>query len=242
MSDNLLCCQGLDKSFGKTQVLKDINLEVRHGEIFGLLGLNGVGKSTLIKCILQLFKYQKGSITFEDRPIRSDDIQKYFGFLPENFSPYGNLSARELLSILAWGVNVSINEVDVLLESMDLKTKQHVKVKSYSRGMIQRLGLAMSMLKKAKIIILDEPTLGLDPIGQICIINILKDLKKEGCTIFFTSHILSQVEEVCDRIGVIKEGTLSFTGTVSDALEKHKTSCLQEAFLKEVGFKESEQH
>jgi ABC-2 type transport system ATP-binding protein len=230
----ILSLRNLSKYFGKTIALEDINLEIKEGETFGLLGPNGAGKTTLIRTQLTLAKPTQGEIFFRDKPLESSSIIKHFGFLPENFQPYGNLCGGEFLKIMAKGLERRASGIDSLLKTVGLLEQKDKLIRAYSRGMIQRLGLAMSLLKDPEVIILDEPTLGLDPIGQAEILNLLINLNKEGKTIFFSSHILSQIERVASRIAIIHKGRLRFTGSIKEFAEKHHCLTLEEAFLTEV--------
>ena len=232
---SIISLSNVNKRFGKNLVLNGIDLEVKSGEIFGLLGVNGAGKTTLMRSLLGLLKINDGSSKFKGQPITPRDIKNHFGFLPESFLPPRNLKAFEFLNILGKGLNRNRKDVESLLDRVGLSQHKKKPIRAFSRGMIQRLGLATCLLKNPEVIILDEPTLGLDPVGQKSILAILKDLNQQGKTIFFSSHILTQMEELCSRISIIHSGKISFVGTVSEAMNKHKVSSLEEAFLKEVG-------
>lgn len=234
MNSNILCCRNLSKYFGEVIALEGVNLEIRKGEIFGLLGPNGAGKTTLLRCILKLINPTQGEIFFKERFLLNGDIQENFGFLPENFQPPANLTAFEFLKILGWVFNLKTLKIDSLLTQVGLKDEKNRAIKTYSRGMIQRLGLATALLKEPELILLDEPTLGLDPLGQSQILNLLIELNKQGKTIFFSSHILSQIEKVAHRIGIIHQGKLRFVGSVEEIMKKHNSFSLEEAFLREV--------
>ena len=239
MNSTILCCRNLSKHFCKVVALEDINLEIKQGELFGLLGVNGAGKTTLIKCIIKLINPTSGRIFFKDNPILNRDIQDNFGFLPENYMPPGNFSARELLGVLGWGMCVESSRIQVCLQQVGLAEYADRLIKKYSRGMIQRLGLALALLKDPEMIILDEPTLGLDPLGQDLILNLLVTLNKQGKTIFFSSHNLSQIEKMCHRIGIIHRGELGFVGGITEFVNKQKNASFEEAFLKEIRQNES---
>lgn len=231
---SLLSLSGICKKFKKTEVLKGINLQIERGEIFGLLGVNGAGKTTLIRSILGLLKIDSGQILFKDRSRQPKDIQKQFGFLPENFLPPKNLKGFEFLKILGSGFNLGSSRVMSLLDLVGLRQHAHKAIRAYSRGMIQRLGLATCLLKDPEVIILDEPTLGLDPLGQKQVLRIISDLNQKGKTIFFSSHILSQVEQLKARIAILNSGVITSAMRVDEILAKHSVSSLEEAFLKEV--------
>ncbi len=201
---------------------------------FSGLGVNGAGNTTLIRSLLGLIKLTSGSIKFKGSPLTADEIQKNFGFLPENFLPPKNLKAFEFLKILGRGFGCQPQEAVSLLEMAGLKPHRKKYIREFSRGMIQRLGLATCLLKKPQVLVLDEPTLGLDPVGQRSILEILAGLKQKGKTIFFSSHILAQVENLCSRIGILHEGQLIFVGTVQEIIRKHNVASLEQAFLEEV--------
>ncbi|MFA7677078.1 MAG: ABC transporter ATP-binding protein [Candidatus Omnitrophota bacterium] len=226
---------GINKSFARTKVLKGINLDIFSGEIFGLLGVNGAGKTTLIKALLGLINIDSGRVEFQGRSRSYSDINSQFGFLPENFSPPKKLKAIEFLSILGRGLGVKPLEAHNLLELMGLKEEKNKYIKTFSRGMIQRLGLAACLLKSPKVIVLDEPTLGLDPLGQVKVIELLRQLNKDGKTIFFSSHILSQMQGLCSRVGIIHSGAIKSVSKVEELLDRYATDSLEEAFLKEIG-------
>lgn len=234
MRSTILFVQQLNRSFGKTTALDGVSLEIKEGEIFGLLGPNGAGKTTLIRCIMKLIKPTSGQIFFKGAAFQEKDIPQSFGFLPENFLAPAHLSAGEFLSILAYGLAIKASRVDYCLEQVGLQEQRNKLIKGYSRGMIQRLGLAIALLKQPEVIILDEPALGLDPIGQNQMLGLLLELNQQGKTIFFSSHILSQIEKVAHRIGILHRGTLRFAGGIKDFLAKHNSFSLEEAFLKEV--------
>lgn len=231
----LISFENIKKRFARTIVLEDINLQINKGEIFGLLGLNGAGKTTLIRCLLGLLRPSAGAIFFNSSALSANNIRKGFGFLPENFSPPLNLKAEEFLRILGYGLGARTKDVKRLLELVDLKEHSRKYLKTYSRGMIQRLGLAACLLKNPEVIILDEPTLGLDPLGQKQVLEMLSSLNQQGKTIFFSSHILSQLEKVCARIGIIHCGRIRFIGAAQEVIQKHNAFSLEEAFLREIG-------
>jgi len=238
MAESIIEVGNLCKTFGKFPVLKDISLTVFEGEIFGLLGLNGAGKTTLIKSMLHLIKPQKGEIKYKGRPLLPSHIYKEFGYLPERFMPPLEITAKELLEFLGMSLGVNLLTVSFLLEKFNLGGRK--KIKYYSRGMVQRLGLCCALLKSPEVIILDEPTLGLDPLGQRDILKLLLDINREGTTIFFSSHNLLQVERICHRIAIIKKGEIMFCGKIEELKASHATESFEEAFLKETNHSNNE--
>lgn len=235
MDENYIiqCCD-LSKRFGELNALKKISLNIKKGEVFGLLGTNGAGKTTLIRCLMNLVSPTAGKIFFKKEVLRASNVQSKFGFLPEAFQPPQNLTGFQLINILHKGLGaISLNPDEILCE-VGLEDKKFDKIRNYSRGMIQRLGIAISLLKAPEVLILDEPTLGLDPVGQIHMLNLLDKLNKEGKTVFFSSHILTQIEKICHRIGVVHKGELKFIGTLDEILKKYNTDSLEDAFLTAV--------
>ena len=231
--ENILLIDNLHKNFGKSEALRNISLTIRKGEIVGLLGLNGAGKTTLLRCILRLINPCGGQIKFNDEILTPNHIHRYFGYLPEVFQPPIDLSACELLSFLSKTVPAPL-AVEECLERVGLLKEKDKRIKTYSRGMIQRLGLALILLKNPEVILLDEPILGLDLVGQKQAFEIIKELNSKGKTIFFSSHLLFHIEKCCHRIGIIHRGKLQFTGGVEEFLEKHKSDSFEESFLKEI--------
>lgn len=233
--ENILTVSGLDKSFLGHRVLDNLNLEVRQGEIFGLLGLNGAGKTTLFKCILRLLHYDKGDILYKNEAVTPRIIHSSIGYLPEFYLPPGELKGREYLKLLSFAVKGKPVDVDQLLKRTDLDPQKMIG--DYSRGMIQRLGLAISLLKAPEFIILDEPTLGLDPVSRLSLLNWLKELNAEGRTILLASHDFAQVAKLCQRIAILHDNTIKYSGTISELLAKFSANDLEEAFLKQIGEK-----
>ncbi len=214
----------LTKSFGKLRVLNKVSIDIHEGEIFCLLGANAAGKTTLMRCLLGLLKFQSGEISLSAKT----------GFLPENFSPYRYFRGKELLYDFRTK-NISKEKCDSLLEMAGLALSKDRYIREYSRGMIQRLGIALALSTDPEILVLDEPTLGLDPLGQKQVLDLMRVLKGQGKTIFFSSHILSQVEGVCDRLGIISHGRMVFLGAVEELLKKKGASSLEEAFILTAG-------
>jgi ABC-2 type transport system ATP-binding protein len=229
----ILSIEGLRKEFGAASILQGISLSINEGEIFGLLGLNGAGKTTLLRCLLGLLNFSQGKILFKKNPIAQEDIHRYFGYLPEDFQPPLNLSAIELLDLLGRTLSKRA-PADECLKQVGLLKEKDKKIRDYSRGMIQRLGLSLTLLKDPEVIVLDEPILGLDLIGQRQAFEILKGLNTKGKTIIFSSHLLFHIEKYCSRVGIIHGGALRFTGKIEELLGKHNTSSLEEAYLNEV--------
>ena len=209
-------------SIRKYNVIKDLSLEVYEGETFGFIGPNGAGKTTTIKMIMGLIFPDQGSIKIFGEDISDLSVKEKIGFLPENPSFYGYLTGREFLEFYGqlYGLN-SIErkeKAEKLISLVDLANFGSMQMRKYSRGMIQRIGLAQALLNDPDLIILDEPMSSLDPIGRREFRDIILDLKREGKTIFFSSHILQDTEMICDRVGIIKGGEMKLQGKLSDLI------------------------
>ena len=209
---------------GFVYALKHLNLEIEKGEIFGFLGPNGAGKSTTIKLILDIIRPTSGKANLFDIDVSNPESRKRVGYLPENPSFYDYLSAEELLWFAGRVHNISesniIKKTGELLEILDLTEAKSTPLRKYSKGMVQRAGLAHALIHEPDLLILDEPSSGLDPIGRRTVADLLLDLKKQGKTIFFSSHILHDVETICDKVGIIAEGELRFCGKISEVLHQ----------------------
>ena len=208
----------------KINALNELSLNVPAGTIFGLLGPNGAGKTTLIKILLGIIYPTFGSAKILDTDISNYSVKKKIGYLPENhkYPPY--LNAKEILSFFGKlsGVDgLTLNKkIDELLETVKLTEWKKTKAKAYSKGMLQRLGLAQALINDPELIFLDEPTDGVDPIGRKEIRDVLIELKNKSKTIFLNSHLLSEVELITDRVGILNKGKLLREGTVKELTEK----------------------
>ena len=220
----------VSKSYENKKVVKNINLEIKEGEIFGFLGPNGAGKTTTIKMIVGLNQPTTGAISINGRGMNMKS-RALIGFMPEDPYFYEHLTAKEFMDFMKKLFPKSDQDISKLLELVGLKDKESVKISTFSKGMKQRLGLAQALVNNPKYLFLDEPLDGLDPIGRREFKKILLDLKQEGKTIFFNSHILSDVEEICDKIGIINEGKLIYSGTIKDF---SKGKSLEERFVEVI--------
>ena len=200
----------LTKIYDKVPVVNNLSLNVKKGEIFGFLGPNGAGKTTTIKSILGLIHKNSGSIKINGVDISTNGkkVKKNIGYLPERVAFYQNLTAVQNLNFYAEMKHVPHGECVNLIIEMGLKEHAHKKVGKFSHGMIQRLGMARAMLGNPSILILDEPTGGLDPRGVKLIREKMKELNKKDVTIFVSSHILSEIQAVADQVGIIDRGIL----------------------------------
>ena len=202
------------------QALNGISLEVDEGAIFGLLGPNGAGKTTLVKILLGLVHPTSGTARLFDRPAGSPAARHRIGFVPENHRFPGFFTATQTLHAYGRLADVPRTErnqrIPQLLKRLNLDGRGDTKVKTFSKGMLQRLGLAQALLNEPDLLFLDEPTGGVDPVGRRAIRDIVLTLQDEGKTIFLNSHLLSEVEKVCTQIAILRDGTLVRQGSVDE--------------------------
>lgn len=220
----------------KVRAVNDLSFEVHQGEVFGLIGPNGAGKSTTIRMLLGLIRPDSGVIMFRGKPLGEAGIQKITGYLPENPYLYDHLSLHELLDFCGRtsGLDSSVitERGQVLMTKLNLLEVQKRPLRTFSKGMLQRAGICFALLHDPAIIVLDEPMSGLDPIGRKMVFDLVMELKGEGKTIFFCSHILNDVERLCDRIGLIHQGRLVRSFDRSDFFRPDgKTVILEAAYL-----------
>ena len=206
----------------RVQAVKDLDLTVHEGEIFGFVGPNGAGKTTTIKMLMGLIFPTSGSARIFDAPIPSREAKRRIGFLPEHPVFHDFLTGREALSFFARLSGVPSGRIDVrveeLLELVGLTDAADRQIRKYSKGMQQRIGIAQSLAADPAFLILDEPMSGLDPIGRKEVRDLILELRRRGKTVFFSTHILPDVESICDRVGVILGGRLRDVGRISDLL------------------------
>jgi ABC-type multidrug transport system ATPase subunit len=216
------------------QVLKDISLQVPEGSIYGFLGPNGAGKTTTLKLILGLLKKQQGDIMLRGQPFEKDRVGmlRNLGSFIETPSLYGHLSAKENLLIWQKIWQCPPSNITHALELVGLAGAGSKKVRQFSLGMKQRLGIAVAILHKPSLLILDEPTNGLDPHGILDVRELLTTLnRQEGATILVSSHLLSEIEKLVTHTGIIHKGGMIFQGTLQTLLDRHPQSDLEKIFL-----------
>ncbi len=223
----------LSKSFGEFKALNDLSLDVKQGEIYGFIGRNGAGKSTTMNIIAGLSKADTGTCVVNGYDVATINhpSELKLGYLPENPSFQGWLTAEETLMFLANPKrNDTRQRIDYLLNWVGLSEARRRRVGGFSRGMKQRLGLACALIHDPELIILDEPSSALDPEGRSDILSLIKDLKKQGKTIILSTHILSDVERVCDRIGLIHQGKVILEKDLDSLMNDHNKPILDVEF------------
>jgi ABC-2 type transport system ATP-binding protein len=209
----------LNKSFCNRQVLQDLNLQIEPGEIYGLLGANGAGKTTTINIICNLLKADSGEITLSNQPV-SEATKKLIGIAPQENLLYKSLSCEENLRFFAdiYGLNREIREKQIkeTLAAVNLLERKKSPVEKLSGGMQRRLNMAVALVHQPKLVILDEPTTGLDIEARYEIWELIKQLKNQGITILLTTHLLDEAERLCQRIGILKQGRILAEGTLEE--------------------------
>jgi len=224
----MLESRGLSKTYRvgllgrRLKALENLTLTVERGEIFGLVGPNGAGKSTAIKMFLGIIRPTSGSASIDGHPIGTVESRARLGFLPENPALYEFLTGREYLemvgSLLKLPKKSRTERIDSLLELVGLAHAHDLGIRKYSKGMVQRLGLAQALMGDPAVVILDEPMSGLDPIGRKDVRDLIFKLRDEGRTVFFSTHILPDVEMICDRVALLSKGRLTDVGRLDDLL------------------------
>ncbi len=204
------------------RALDALTLSVDEGEVFGFLGPNGAGKSTTLKLLMQLIYPTSGTARIFGRAVGDSSIKKRIGFLAENPYYYDYLTAEELLAYFARlfgyrGADVT-SRVTRVLDEVGIAEQRRMKLRALSKGLLQRVGLAQALINDPELIFLDEPMSGLDPLGRRQVRDLILKLRQRGCTIFFSSHILSDAESLCSRVGIMAQGRLVSSGRVSDML------------------------
>ena len=225
----------LVKRYGSLEALKQVDLEVPAGEAFGLVGANGAGKTTLIKCMLDLCDYDSGSIELFGIGARAPESRRRLAYVPERFVPPHYLRCREFLELLLSisGVRYDAAAAERLLAELDLDAHALERpVRQLSKGMTQKLGLAGCFLLERDLYVLDEPMSGLDPAARVAVKSVLRRLAAEGRTLFFTSHVLADVEELCSSIAVLDRGNVRFRGPPAALCARYAESRLEQAFMR----------
>jgi ABC-2 type transport system ATP-binding protein len=230
----IITVKNISKSYGSMPAVQDLSFNVKQGDFFGFLGPNGAGKTTTIRMLTGIIPQDSGEITISSLADTDRiELQKIIGVIPESRGFYDWMSGEEYLLFFAnlYNVKSPTDVVNNLLGKVGLASRKNSKISTYSRGMKQRIGLARALINNPKILFLDEPTLGLDPRGQEDIQNLLKQLNKQGTTIFFSSHQLNEVANLCSTVAIINHGKLVAQGTIE---EIQKQVNLQGSSLKDL--------
>jgi ABC-2 type transport system ATP-binding protein len=230
MSDYAIQSTALGKTYRsrlsgrRITALRSLDLDVRRGEIFGLLGPNGAGKTTAVKLLLGLTRATVGTASILGLPVSDPDSRRSVGYLPEGHRFPGYLTGRETLSIFGRmsGVDPRVlkERMVPLLERLRIAEWIDVRVKKYSKGMTQRLGLASALIHQPEVLLLDEPTDGVDPVGRREIRDLLREVAEQGTTVFINSHLLSEIELTCDRVAVLRRGEVAAVGSIEELTRK----------------------
>lgn len=233
---NALEVNDLCKSYLSTPVLRGLSFSVQQGEFFGFAGINGAGKSTFLKCLLDFCHYESGAISIFGVDSKKTEARARLAFLPERFNPPYYLTGEQFLQMMMKLQNVPYDagQARQMLTELDLDLSALKKsVRSFSKGMTQKLGLLGCFLAQRDFYILDEPMSGLDPKARALVKRQFKKLKERGATLFFTSHALADIEEVCSRMAVLDGGTIQFIGTPAEMRAQHPgTTSLEECYLR----------
>ncbi len=214
--------ENLSKDYGSLTAVANLNLTIQQGDIFGFIGPNGAGKTTTMRILVTLLEPTHGTAFIDGLDVRKKGkkVRKLVGYMPDFMGVYDDLKVFEYLEFFAAAFAIERKKrktiVDGVLELTDLQSKRSATVDSLSRGMQQRLGLARVLIHDPKVLILDEPASGLDPRARIEIRELLRELKRMGKTIMISSHILSELEEICDHVGIIEHGRMVFSGTLEE--------------------------
>jgi len=224
---------------GTKVALHGLNLSVYPGETFGFLGPNGAGKTTTMNVLLGFVNATSGNAYLFGQNVQEPIARQRIGYLPELTYYYKFLTAEELLRFYARIFNIPKSEresrIDSVLKLVELDHARKRQIKTYSKGMQQRAGLAQALINNPDLLILDEPTSGLDPIGRMKVREIIQRLKNEGKTVFFSSHELGEVETICDRVAILYQGELKRVGEVADIVREYNCD-LEQAFLRIIGY------
>ena len=230
--------EGLTKTFKPSwpwqkavPVLSDVTLAVEQGEIFGFLGPNGAGKTTTMKVLLGLTRADRGHLRVLGRPAGDVEVHRRVGYLPESPYFYDYLTAEEFLLFYAQLGGLRHGKlsraVSDLLDRVGLAHARHLQLRKFSKGMLQRIGLAQALIHDPDLVILDEPMSGLDPLGRKEVRDLILELRDRGKTVFFSTHIISDVEMICDRVGILVKGTIRALGSIEDLVNRQAADSVE---------------
>jgi ABC-2 type transport system ATP-binding protein len=227
-------CQQVVKQYARKVVLDKVDLEVPTGEFFGLVGMNGSGKSTLIKAILDLIGIDSGTITINGRSHRNVNARENVAYLPDRFSPPAHLRGQDFIQYMLrlHGSGCDKQQVDNILDGLELdKSIMMESVNKLSKGMTQKLGLASCLLSGKTLLVLDEPMSGLDPRARVLFKKQLAQLKQQGVSVFFSSHVLADVEEMADTMAVLHNSRIYFTGSPESFKQQYQGENVEQAYM-----------
>jgi ABC-2 type transport system ATP-binding protein len=229
---------GVTKTFGEKTALKDISFSVPSGQICGLLGPNGAGKTTLFRLLMGILKATKGEMNIDGLDAFDDrvEVKRLIGFLPDEPVYYSYMSGREVLALSAamhgLDVNQTMKRLDPLIESLNLKDEIYNYAEEYSRGMKKKLGLLLALLHEPKLLVLDEPTNGLDVESTHLFYNLIKEVSRQGTTVLFSTHLLDQVTRLCSHAVIINQGRLVTKGSIEQLRADFGLESLEDIFIK----------
>jgi len=228
---------------GVKQAVKGLNLAVYPGEVFGFLGPNGAGKTTTMNVLLGFVNATAGAAYLFGVDVRKPIARQRIGYLPELTYYYKFLSAEEILRFYGKIFRIPAAQlderIDSILKLVELEHARQRPIRTYSKGMQQRVGLAQALINNPDLLVLDEPTSGLDPIGRMKVRQIIQRLKSEGKTVFFSSHELGEVETICDRVAILNQGELKAEGRVDDLVRHYQCANLEQVFLKIIDYEQA---
>lgn len=225
----------LHKSYGTKEVIKGLNLEVEDGKIYGFIGHNGSGKTTTIKAICGIHTFEKGDILINGLSIKDNDIEckKIMAYIPDNPDLYENMKAITYLNFIAniyhMDTNIAKKRIESLAKELEIYDNLSDQIKSLSHGMKQKVALISAFMHEPKLLVLDEPFVGLDPKASFILKNKMKELCDRGSSIFFSTHVLEVAEKLCDKVAILKDGVIMLEGDTDDILAQGKS--LEELFL-----------
>ncbi|MDY4972412.1 MAG: ABC transporter ATP-binding protein [Erysipelotrichaceae bacterium] len=225
----------LHKSYGTKEVIKGLNLEVEDGKIYGFIGHNGSGKTTTIKAICGIHTFEKGDILINGLSIKDNDIEckKIMAYIPDNPDLYENIKAITYLNFIAniyqMDTNIAKRRIESLAKELEIYDNLSDQIKSLSHGMKQKVALISAFMHEPKLLVLDEPFVGLDPKASFILKNKMKELCDRGSSIFFSTHVLEVAEKLCDKVAILKDGVIMLEGDTDDILAQGKS--LEELFL-----------
>jgi ABC-2 type transport system ATP-binding protein len=221
---HVIAIRNLAKRFGRIEALKGVTLHVEAGQIYGLLGQNGAGKTTMVKILLGIIRHWEGEAELLGKPAGTVAIRSRIGYLPEDHRFPEYHTAYSLLNfygqLLGLPRSARLQAIPAMLELVGLRGRMHYKIRTYSKGMKQRVGIAQALFHRPEVIFLDEPTDGVDPIGRRDIREVLLRLKGEGVTIFINSHLLGEIEQMCDRVSILHKGELIREGNIASLTQQ----------------------